>query len=555
LTLDDHLQADIPPFRNTYQTSIFFTTGVAIEKTFPETSPDPADRGTDEIQKLADTLAWPAPPALFQIGRTAPQALLTVTRTGNDCDKTADPARGDHNPLSWLRPTCPDVWPLKSGTGFAVFSIPLVLIGMVFFSSARVRRDCFAGIGPTGQKWYSRWFGRTIAGIVSLAALALWAWLTFGWSSAAQWLTENGLGEPISVFEGVSIWPTIALRAVGLVLAVFFIWYTVHTLEVNRQETLERFTGRHERERFLDSWKRLLEIEKRNWWSAMRAALWFRSLPRAQVNLRDDDPRDEKSLDEIVSDLSSHWMIRCLRAGLGTALMLLLLSIILAPFSDPPFIPARGSRAQSIFRWVTLSDFLAALFLTFLIIDATIYSRLFMKRLTVISTKWPYSTILKYKLNFHLTDEYDLRDWTDLQFLAERTSCITKLVYFPFLALALLIFSRSQLFDDFSMPWTLMVAYAAVLSIIIGAVIAYRLTAEKARRVACRHLSNRIIAAKGRGADATAEQLEKLLADMQELREGAFAPWTSQPVVGAVLLPLITYGGTWLFHIYALPGI
>jgi hypothetical protein len=178
-----------------------------------------------------------------------------------------------------------------------------------------------------------------------------------------------------------------------------------------------------------------------------------------------------------------------------------------------------------------------------------------MKRLTVISTKWPYPTILKYKLTFHLTDEYDLRDWADLQFLAQRTSCITKLVYFPFLTLAVLIFSRSQLFDDLSTPWDILVVYAAVLSIIIGAVVAYRATAEKARRVACADLTDRIIAAKGTGADATAEQLEKLLAKMQELREGAFAPWTSQPVVGAVLLPLITYGGTWLLHLYAMPGI
>ena len=105
------------------------------------------------------------------------------------------------------------------------------------------------------------------------------------------------------------------------------------------------------------------------------------------------------------------------------------------------------------------------------------------------------------------------------------------------------------------MPWPLVVTYAAILCIIIGPVIAYRATAEKARRVACRHLSNRIIAAKGRGADATAEQLEKLLAEMQELREGAFAPWTSQPVVRAVLLPLLTYGGTLLLHLYALPGM
>lgn len=43
--------------------------------------------------------------------------------------------------------------------------------------------------------------------------------------------------------------------------------------------------------------------------------------------------------------------------------------------------------------------------------------------------------------------------------------------------------------------------------------------------------------------------------DIKNLNEGAFAPWTRQPIVGAVLLPLITYGGTWLLHLYALPGI
>jgi len=132
LTLDDDLQADIPRFRNIYQTSIFITTRVAIEKTFPETSPDPADPGKYKINRLADSLPWAAPPALFQIGRTAPQALPTATRTGNDCSKPTDPAKEDGNSVSWLGPTRPDVCSLKSGTGFAVFSIPLVLIGMVF---------------------------------------------------------------------------------------------------------------------------------------------------------------------------------------------------------------------------------------------------------------------------------------------------------------------------------------------------------------------------------------------------------------------------------------
>jgi hypothetical protein len=45
-----------------------------------------------------------------------------------------------------------------------------------------------------------------------------------------------------------------------------------------------------------------------------------------------------------------------------------------------------------------------------------------------------------------------------------------------------------------------------------------------------------------------------LLARIDNLNDGAFAPWSSQPIVKAVLLPLLTYSATFLVHIYALPG-
>ena len=41
----------------------------------------------------------------------------------------------------------------------------------------------------------------------------------------------------------------------------------------------------------------------------------------------------------------------------------------------------------------------------------------------------------------------------------------------------------------------------------------------------------------------------------RSLREGAFAPWSSQPVVRAVLLPVLTYGGAMLVYTYAIPGM
>src|SRR5262249_45062049 len=258
----------------------------------------------------------------------------------------------------------------------------------------------------------------------------------------------------------------------------------------------------------------------------------------------------------IIPEPSSHWMIRCLRAFIATVVMSFFLALWSYLLSDAPYIPARGSLAQSGFMLVTRLNFIAALFLTFLVADATLYSRAFIKRLTAISTIWGWRTISKYQRRFQLLDQHDVRDWIDLQFLAQRTRCINKLIYFPFLILTILIFSRSRLFDDFSMPWLVVIAYGASSCILVGAVVAYRLAAEKARRVAARHLTDRIIAAKGKGgSDATAEQLEKLLADIEELREGAFAPWGSQPLVRALLLPLLTYGGTMLVHLYALPGI
>ncbi|HEY1433520.1 MAG TPA: hypothetical protein VGF39_18100, partial [Stellaceae bacterium] len=176
-------------------------------------------------------------------------------------------------------------------------------------------------------------------------------------------------------------------------------------------------------------------------------------------------------------------------------------------------------------------------------------SRAFIKRLTAVSMVWPTDTVGSFQRRFVL-DEADLADRIDMHFLGRRTRSITRIIYFPFIALAFLIVSRSPLFDDFVTPMAIIIIQATSVAIVIGSAVALRAAAERARAVASEHLSAQIIAA----GSETAPRLEKLLADVQDLKEGAFAPWTSQPVVGAVLLPLITYGGAWLLHLYGLTG-
>src|SRR5262249_21745535 len=138
-------------------------------------------------------------------------------------------------------------------------------------------------------------------------------------------------------------------------------------------------------------------------------------------------------------------LIRCARAFAYTALIMLAWWFILAPIFGEPDAPARGCLARIIYMCATIFDVVATLFLLFLVVDATLLCYSFIKRLTGADTIWRPETVSRLDRFGVLAN--DLDDWLDMQFLAKRTSCITQLIYFPFLALALMIVSRSQLFD------------------------------------------------------------------------------------------------------------
>jgi len=122
---------------------------------------------------------------------------------------------------------------------------------------------------------------------------------------------------------------------------------------------------------------------------------------------------------------------------------------------------------------------------------------------------------------------------------------------------AWLVISRSQVFDNFTITPTLLISQAISVAVIVGSVLALRAAAERARAIAVDHLAARIIAARGASGveSKVAEQLEMLLTRVENLREGAFAPLSSQPVVKAIVLPLLSYGGSVLVQMYALPGL
>jgi len=55
--------------------------------------------------------------------------------------------------------------------------------------------------------------------IVGTAAAACYNWERF-----AAWLTQYGEGEPIELMQGVSVWPTILLRSLSIILSIYLLW-------------------------------------------------------------------------------------------------------------------------------------------------------------------------------------------------------------------------------------------------------------------------------------------------------------------------------------------
>jgi hypothetical protein len=168
---------------------------------------------------------------------------------------------------------------------------------------------------------------------------------------------------------------------------------------------------------------------------------------------------------------------------------------------------------------------------------------------------WPDATLTKFDLRVGLPPA-DLVHWIDLVFISKRTKTITTLIYLPFIVVALVIVSRSRLFANYAPSVPEMLVMALALLIVIASAIALRQAAEALRARAHRRLNDQImLAKKSEDGERRAAQLELLSRRVEELHEGALTPFSQQPLLRAMLLPLGSFGGTALLEYLLVPGL
>jgi hypothetical protein len=135
----------------------------------------------------------------------------------------------------------------------------------------------------------------------------------------------------------------------------------------------------------------------------------------------------------------------------------------------------------------------------------------------------------------------DVSYWLDIRFTAQWTAAMSWLVYLPFTVICLMMVARNRFFDDWDTPPGLYVGFGLSLAYIVGCVVALMVRATRLRRNALRHLRARLRRLLGSGAGAAdLDRVKLMIDDVERADEGAFAPLTRQPILGALA---VMFGG------------
>lgn len=551
LQLADRLQAGTPPFRDTYQTAVFFTTRLALTR-----ATTPARPLTEPAQLQARIDGWLQPPRLFEIGRTqafdfqlavdpappppaSPGADADCRTQLLTCDQIHPPHSEPHPP------TRPAVLALLFSALLAAVWMPAVAV------SRALRRRLRRGLLVAGRSaWHRR--ALLLAALLLLHVALPWA-AARQWPAFADWLTANG--KPMSLTEGISLWPTQAIHVFTLLLCLHLLFRGWTSLSRNLDDiALALHLGKTRRRLHAE-----LAQEEAGLGPLQRLARLFDPHATYTVNGSRIDPAMTPGAEVFWKRYiaQNRMPARLLRTSVCTVLLVGLGLLLRWLLVQDPGVPVRGALSAQVHFWLALTAVVAMTFLVFGVVDATWFCVRFVQQLRLHGANWPQRTLNHFRAQMGPLPPRLLDHWIDLQFAARRTRVVTRLIYYPFIVLSLLLVARHRAFDDWELPWLLIGMGLLSLAIVLACAVALRRSVEQSRQAALREVDHALlrVAAPQAAEPVVTPQLQWLRREIDALREGAFAPFSQQPLLKAVLLPFATLGGTAVLDYLAMANL
>jgi len=366
-------------------------------------------------------------------------------------------------------------------------------------------------------------------------------------------LTENGLGEPMFLLEGISAWPTLALRLLAVLISISAVLWGARSLRVNCQEIEREYRLRPISSEFpAGLWQQLRHLTRdgklrpfNRLFDAL--GLWIHHV---FLPLSPDTPTNPRP-----RRLAWYWRehricgsfgARLLRAALSCWVFVVLTSLLFViwPFAGTPI---RGNLSLGMWTW--LPSLLAFNLLVFWVIDANWLLTRFIRQLSEEHWHWPRKLRREQSLflgnhqhSLHKAAHPSIDEWFGLNLIAKRTAAVSRLIYAPTIVLLILIVSRSSYFDNWPTPPGMIITFTLTGLILLFSALSLRRSAEKARTLGLQRIDQYLLEIAGEEPLSAKFRLirERIVA----LNTGAFSRYADEPVVRALLLSLTGIGGS-----------
>ena len=526
--LENKLAETPPPFRDNTQVAVYAATRHALN---PQSDNYPYKD-------------WKGRSRLFEIGKRGPVELNTVTkvakRKAEEKEKKVTEGQGGRfRPIIW------EIWSFVRRFGSIVLKIVFIALPAIILAwllqvtkskGAMPHKVRSAARDTLRELWdmccrslymYSRQSVIAIPAAIIVSAII----------TAFRFSTQHeASAEPFAFYEGISIWPGDFVRLFVLLLAIHFVCKTLADL----QENLKKLTGDFcldQPPSVPDPWREVIRI----WWKY--------DWPHANPSSSTEDVNAQKLVNKF-----RVWGTepgRCVRAGILLVIYVgLILGIMGTIGGSVPLLPVRGT-AFSWSGYILCGAVILTLYATFLVVDATRLNCLFIRELNRSRSVWPLpdrsnETKFKFFRSLDVLDDEDCNDYLDIQYIARRSDTVNKLIYFPFILIALLIAARWSQTDGYPWPTMLIVIFVLNAAWAAYCAILLPLEARKARDSSLKRLREKLFTQRVREAinpDATKDPLSNsvalaaVIAEIEQLREGAFVGIWEQPLLRAIVLP------------------
>jgi hypothetical protein len=192
-----------------------------------------------------------------------------------------------------------------------------------------------------------------------------------------------------------------------------------------------------------------------------------------------------------------------------------------------------------------------AAFVTFFFVDATRLATAFTECIGSVSVLWDRDTVSRHARELGV-DERIAGEYVGIHIIGEYTRSIGWMIMVPATVLFLLVAARSSYLDAWNWPLPLAACLCVLGLYVVAKAIILRRTAERARNGAIARLHIAASGLAGSGAHAKVDQINMLVRRIGKHDQGAFSPWSKNPLLRAMLLPAGGFGVLELLNVLTL---